>query len=458
MHLLCVGISHRTAPVEVREQLAFSAERVTAGLADLREQYPHSELAILSTCNRTEVYVARPLHGYPRVEQVVAWLAERSGASGEQLAEGLYHYDNERAIRHLFRVAAGLDSMVVGEGQIAGQVKQAYELAQQAETVGKALHRVFQLALATGKRVRNQTGVGEGRFSVAGVSVAFAGQLFETLAGRSVLVIGAGETAGLIVRHLLPMGPREVVICNRSAERAAALQAKIEGESAGGGTRVRTIDSDGMYSAVVDADVVIASTGSDEPVLTAAGCRRLVRDRGFRPLFVVDLGVPRDVDPALADFANVFLFDMDDLQQAASENVELRQGAAEEAEQLVERAVGECYLLVQTGDASDLIRRLRRRLHKLGHAEAARTGRKLAAALDVNPDEEARMEALLEEMSHRLINKVLHKPVREFNQGGAPAALYATALRRLFDLGDEEDLAAPERTGPQAQRRDLPGE
>lgn len=458
MHLICVGISHRTAPVEVREQLAFPAERVTAALADLRERYPHAELAILSTCNRTEVYVARPLHGHPRVEQVVEWLGERSAAHAEQLADGLYHYDNERAIRHLFRVAAGLDSMVVGEGQIAGQVKQAYELAQQAETVGKALHRVFQLALATGKRVRTATGVGEGRFSVAGVAVAFAGQLFETLTDRSVLVIGAGETAALIVRHLLPMQPREVVIHNRSPERAAALKDRIAQDADTGQTEVRTIDAEALYAAVAASDVVIASTGASEPVLTASNCRRLVRDRRFRPLFVVDLGVPRDVDPALADFANVFLFDMDDLQQAASENVALRQGAAEEAEQRVERAVGECYLLVQTGDASDLIRRLRRRLHKLGQAEADRTERKLAAALDVTPEQEQRIEALLEEMSHRLINKILHKPVREFSQGGAPAALYATALRRLFDLEDEEDLAAPERTGPEAQRRDLPTE
>jgi len=458
MHLLCVGISHRTAPVEVREQLAIPAERVGAALADLREQYPHAELALLSTCNRTEVYVARPLHGYPRVEQVIQWLAERSGATVEQLADGLYHYDNERAIRHLFRVAAGLDSMVVGEGQIAGQVKQAYEQAQQAETVGKALHRVFQLALATGKRVRTATGVGEGRFSVAGVAVAFAGQLFETLADRSVLVIGAGETAGLIVRHLLPMQPREVVIHNRSVDRAAALKDDIQREADAHQTTVRTIEAEALYDAVVDSDVVITSTGASEPVLTGAHCRRLVRDRRFRPLFIVDLGVPRDVDPALADLANVFLFDMDDLQQAASENVELRQGAAEEAEQRVERAVGECYLLVQTGDASDLIRRLRRRLHKLGHEEAERTGRKLAAGLNVSPDDQQRIDALLEEMSHRLINKILHKPVREFSQGGAPAALYATALRRLFDLGDEEDLAAPERTGPEAQQRDLPTE
>ncbi len=444
MHLICVGISHHTAPLALREKLAMNRPQVDAALADLRDRYPDAELAILSTCNRTEVYAARPLHGHPRIEQVVQWLAHRHGVEPAELAPCLYHHDNERAIRHLFRVASGLDSMVVGESQIVQQVKQAYDAAQAAETAGRAVHRIFQAALSTSKRVRTQTSIGEGRLSVAGAAVEFARHLFDSLADKTVLAIGAGKMAELTVRHFQSLCPGRLIVVNRSAERAGELARRLDAEPIG---------LDRLDEALAAADVVISSTGSAEPILTRDRFKPLLKRRRFRPMFLIDIALPRDIEPSVGELANVYLYDLDDLQRAVAANQSDRHGAVAECEAMVEQAVGECYALVQTGDVSELIRRLRRQLHHLGEAESERTLHKL---LDADP---ADFDRIVREHSQRLVNKILHKPLMELGRGGSQtAALYASALRRLFDLGDTEDLNPPERTGPASQRRSLPEE
>lgn len=442
MHLICVGISHQTAPLALRERLAMDGGAVDAALAELHRLYPHAELAVLATCNRTEVYVARPLHGHPRIEQLIQWLAERHGSTVEQLSPMLYHLDQERAIRHLFRVASGLDSMVRGEHQIVAQVRQAYDAAQRAETAGKALHRVFQQALSTSKRVRSGAGLADGMRSVAGAAVEFARHLFDDLGEKTVLAIGAGEIAKLTVRQFREIGPGRLVVTNRTADRAEALAEAIGGEAA---------SYEDLETHLATSDVVITSTGSSTPIITEPQLRSLMRRRRHRPLFIIDIAVPRDVEPAGGDLPNVYLFDLDDLQRAVQSSDGENAEALAEAERQVEQSVGECYALVQTGDVNDLIRRLRRQLHKAGEAENRRTANKLAAE-ELGADGD-RVDEVVGEHTHRLINKILHRPLVELARGDSrTAALYATALRRLFDL-DEEDHAPPERTTPTAQRR-----
>jgi len=437
MHIVCVGISHQTAGVALRERLALGDEGVADMLAELRSWYPQAELAVLSTCNRTEVYVARPLHGHPRIEQIVDYLAHRHGVEPETLGEALYHYDNERAIRHLFRVAGGLDSMILGEDQIIGQVRTAYDAAQRAETAGRAIHRMFQLALAVGKRIRSRTDLGQAHRSVASAAVQFARHLFESLDDKTVLAIGAGETVELTVQHFAHWHPERLLVCNRSAERAEAIADRFGGEVA---------PFDQLDEQLAEADVVITATGASEPFLTVARFKAILRRRRFRPVFVIDLAVPRDAEPAVGDLPNVYLFDMDALQRAVAESAEAGPGALTEAEQIVEQTVGECYALVQQGDLSDLVRRLRRQIHRLGQTQNERTVNKLRAA---DPDE---YERLVTEHTERLINRILHTPLSQLGGDSRQAALYATALRRLFGLGDE-DLNPPESTRPEDQQR-----
>lgn len=417
-----------------------SGDGVDAALNELGTRFPHAELAILSTCNRTEVYVARPLHGHPRIEQVIAWLAERHGSTVDELSPLLYHLDNERAIRHLFRVAGGLDSMVLGEHQIVAQVRAAYDAAQRAETAGKALHRVFQHALSTSKRVRGAAGLADQRRSVAGAAVEFARHLFDDLSSKTVLAIGAGEMAKLTARHFRSIRPGRLVVTNRTAQRAQHLADSVGGEA---------VDYEHLDDHLAASDIVITSTGATSPILTHGQAKRLMRRRRHRPLFIIDIALPRDVEPTVGDLPNVYLFDLDDLQGAVQRGDGAEADAMAEAERLVEQSVGECYALVQTGDVADLIRRLRRQLHAAGEAETERTASKLAAA---GADRD-RAEELVNQHTHRLVNKILHRPMIELARGDSrTAALYATALRRLFDL-DEEDHQPPESTSPSAQRR-----
>ncbi|NBB83446.1 MAG: glutamyl-tRNA reductase [Alphaproteobacteria bacterium] len=437
MHIVCVGISHQTAGVALRERLALGDEGVADMLGDLRSRYPQAELAALSTCNRTEVYVARPLHGHPRIEQLVAYLAHRHGVEPQTLGEALYHYDNERAIRHLFRVAGGLESMILGEDQIIGQVRAAYDAAQRAETAGRAIHRMFQLALAVGKRIRSRTDLNHAHRSVASAAVQFARHLFESIDDKTVLAIGAGQTVELTVQQFAGMHPRRLRVCNRSPERARAIAHRFGGE---------VVSFDRLDKQLTDADVVITATGAAEPFLTARRFKAILRRRRLRPVFVIDLAVPRDAEAAVGDLPNVYLFDMDALQRAVAQTAPAGPGALTEAEQIVEQTVGECYALVQQGDLSDLVRRLRRQVHRLGEAQNQRTVNRLCAA------EADDYERLVAEHTERLINRILHTPLAQLSGDSRQAALYATALRRLFGLG-EEDLTPPESTRPEDQQR-----
>jgi glutamyl-tRNA reductase len=430
MHVLCVGISHHTAPVAVREKLAAIGRDAAGLLRRLRAEYDHSEFALLSTCNRVEFYIARPLHGHPRVQQVARFIAEHSRLDPSELAPCLYHHDNEQAVSHLFRVASGLDSMVLGEHQIVTQIKQAYEQAQQVQTCGKTLHQVFQAALATSKQVRTTTGIGAGRLSVASAAVDFASHLFEDVRQKTVVTIGAGKMAELTLQHFMAQEPHQLHVANRSIAAAEELAARYGGQAHG---------LDALDDLLTAADIVISSTAAAEPIATARRVRQLVSARSLRPLFIIDIALPRDFEPAVANLANVYLYNLDDLQRVVAETQTLRNGEVDKARAVVEQAVATCYAQVQSEDFGDLVRELRRRMGDMAAAEAERAGNRLNGA---TPEDQQR---IIEELAERLVNKMLHKPLSALGRGTAQqAALHAAALRRVFDLDAGEDLATPE--------------
>ena len=433
MHIVCVGISHHTAPVELREKLALDPEAIAPTLRKLHEQYPNTELTLLSTCNRTELYMARPLHGHPRVDETAEWFANHAQITTDSLAEHLYHHENENALQHLMHVTAGLDSMAIGEAQILGQVKHAHQTAQQANTIGKVLNHAFREAVTTAKHLRTNTGIGDGKTSISSVAVDFAKHLFHDFNDKTLLVLGAGKMIDLTLRHFLELKPTAVHIANRSLERADKLAAAFPNTP----TQTHTLDN--LDQLLTEADIIISSTAATQPVVTTERMKPLIKKRRFRPLFIIDIAVPRDFDPNIGKLANLYLYDLDDLQSAIADHAASRNGSVAQCHAIINQAVAQTYAAIQTHDFSDLIKKLRTQLHDLGSAETQRTINKLQQA---QPDQ---LNALLEEHTQRLVNKILHRPVTELGKGRGPqSAMYATAIRRLFELGpDTEDTDSP---------------
>lgn len=430
MHLLCIGVSHQTARVDLRERLAMNDDQAADLLRQIRQQYPQAEAAVLSTCNRTEIYLARPLHGHPRYEEIVQLLAQTRGVQDAQLQPVIYHHDGTAAIEHLFRVTCGIESMVLGESQIVGQVKHAYELAQSSGSVGRSLHRMFQTALSVSKAARTTTRIGEGQLSIGSVAVAFARHLFQRFDNKTILMLGAGEMGELALRHFIEERPARLLICNRSTSRAEDLANRHQGQ---------VVAYDQLDDHLIAADLVISSTGAEHAIVSAQRYQTIARQRRHRPLFIIDLAIPRDFDPEINADDDVFLYNIDDLQQAVAEHHDQRSEQVESCRQLIDEAVRSCYTQIQSVDFAELIRVLREQMHAIGDQENQRTLSRLIAS---DPDA---AEEILAEHTHRLVNKILHRPLRELGRlDSTQAAMYATALRRLFDLDINEDLNPPE--------------
>jgi len=432
MRIVMVGINHRTASVALREQLAVLSGDAATTLQALSEHHPGIEAALVSTCNRTELYVARPAERGPTAEQLRSFLAEQGGVALATLSPATIHREQEPAARHLFRVSAGLDSMVLGEPQILGQIKRAYEAATEAETVGSILHQLFQQAIAAGKAVRRETAIGTGNVSVGSVAVDFARQIFEDLSDKRVLSVGIGEMTKPMLRHLLTQTPRRLWLINRTPVQAARLAKTLQLPPDQGGAR----PWDDLDELIVEADIVLTATSAAEPILTPDGIKPLLRRRRNRPLFIIDLALPRDVEPDIATLNNVFLYNIDDLQAAIHANRDQRGEAVQACEHHIAEAVRGCMAQIQHQDLGQLVRHLRHQLHEIGEREQQRTDRKLAAHADQSdPDQLSR---IVTEHTHRVINKILHLPLSQLDnrEEEAPLGFYAAALRRLFQLED----------------------
>ncbi len=320
-----LGMNHRTAPVALREKVAFSEERLLAALRTLRQEAGVAEVVILSTCNRTEVYWAGTATG----AELSQWL-ERHHGNNLDLSSSLYVHQERQAVEHAFSVASGLDSMVLGEAQILGQLKDAYRVAQEAGSTGPALNKLFQAAFSAAKRVRSETRIGENAVSIASATVSLARRVYSNLSAHTALMVGAGEMNALAARHFMSAGVKRMVIANRTLGRAQTLAAELKAYAVG----LEDLDKE-----LAQADIVITCTASAVPLITKSAAEAAIRARRRRPIFMVDLAVPRDIDPDVADLEDVYLFSIDDLQQLIDENRQQRAVAAGGARLLIDEEV-----------------------------------------------------------------------------------------------------------------------
>ena len=404
-------MSHRSAPIEVREQVAFAPCAARSFLRRLKEEGSVAEAVLLSTCNRTELYAVIEDEGARG--RLFEALAAEKGVGDYFLERHSYWLTDDEAVRHLYRVASSLDSMVVGEGQILGQVREAYRAATEELCTGPILNRLFHTSLRVGKSVRSETGLGDSSLSVPRVAVKLAEEVFGTLEGRRALVLGAGEMSGLVVKHLKSSGIQEIRIANRTAGRAAALAERVGGVE---------VSFDSLVEELPGVDVVVSSTGSGEWVVgseLAAGAL----DRREDPLFFIDIAVPRDVDPVVQNLYRAYVYDVDDLQAVVDRNSDDRTAAAAAGEAMIGPAVLEYMSWLSTLHVVPLIRELRDGAERIRRHEVARA----LKGLGLSPEE----AGAVEKMSHALVNKLLHGPIQELKalaEVGAP--LESAEVRR----------------------------
>jgi glutamyl-tRNA reductase len=428
MEIVVLGLSHKSAPVALREKLAFPAGAIEDAVRALVKLPDVGEGMIISTCNRVEV-IAAARSADRALAAVRRFLVENRGVGADALAEHAYEHAAQAAVRHVFRVAASLDSMVVGEPQILGQVKDAYGAAQKAGTIGPLLDRCLSRAFAVAKRVRSETAIAVGAASVSSVAVDLAERIFGKLDGRLVLVIGAGEMADLAARHLHAAGAADILCVNRTHERAVELAARVEGQAR------RWEELDGLLATV---DIVISSTGAPDPILRVDRVAKAMKARRQRSLFLIDIAVPRDIEAAVGALDNVFRFDVDDLEKVVAENMKERQKEAQRAERIVDAEVGEFMTWLGRQGVVPLIKLLRERFATVARGEVERT----LQHLQLGERERRSVEA----MADAIVNKLLHGPTTTLKrETGSDGEALCAAARRLFDLGDTEtrEPAAP---------------
>ncbi len=423
MTLIALGLNHQTAPLPVREKVAFAPEATPAALSDLANQSGVNEALILSTCNRTELYVDvdTSAETVPR-----DWLLGHHGLDARRLDEFLYRHADNAAVRHLFRVATGLDSMVLGEPQILGQVKDAYQLARGAGTLRAPMERLLQQTFAVAKRVRTETRIGANPVSVAFTAVRIAERLFADLSQACVLLIGAGETMELAARHLAESRVRRLIVANRTQENAAALAGRFSGYA---------IALSDLPSHLAEADIVISSTAAREAVLTHAMVADAIAARRRRPMFLVDLAVPRDIEAGVADIEDVYLYTIDDLRQAVDANLRSRQEAAAQADALIDLSVTHYAAWRGALNAGNPLPQLR-------HAAESQRDEVLnrARALLANG---RTPEQALDYLAHTLTNKLLHAPSANLRDAALRGdAELLRAAQRLFDTTSDTDADA----------------
>jgi len=411
-----LGINHKTAPVALREKVAFSEDRLAAALQTLREELGVAEAVILSTCNRTEVYWSGPVSG----TELSKWL-ERHHGNNLDLAPSLYVHQDSRAVEHAFSVASGLDSMVLGEVQILGQLKDAYRVAQESGSTGPILNKLFQAAFSAAKRVRTETRIGANAVSLASATVSLARRVYEDLSVHNVLLVGAGDMNALTARHFVSAGIKRMVIANRTVAKAETLAAELKAHAA----PLSDLDKE-----LADADIVISCTASPVPVITKRAVEAAIRARRRRPIFMVDMAVPRDIEPDVADLEDVYLFSIDDLQQLVDENIQQRETAAGGARLLINEEVARFLTESRAQDAGPAIRALRQQAEGIRQQTVEQARRMLAAGKS--------SDEVIDYLANTLTNRLLHAPTQALRQAAelADLALAETVTRLLTEEHD----------------------
>jgi glutamyl-tRNA reductase len=441
MNFQLIGVNHKTAPVEVRERLAVPDRQLPDALQQLLRFPGVGEGMILSTCNRVEVLI-QTTNGSTDLRK---FLAQYFGLEPTSYESHLYEYRQHDAVRHVFRVAASLDSMIVGEPQILGQVKEAYATARAAGAVQSYLDLLLTRAFAVAKKVRSETAVGSSSVSVASVAVELAGKIFGSLLGKQVCLVGAGKMSELAARHLMARGAGTIFVANRTYDRAVELAANFGGE---------VIRFDELFAHCDRADIVITSTGSPVAIFKREHGEMFLAKRKNRPMFFIDIAVPRDVDPEMNKLDGIFVYDIDDLQDAVSSHVEGRHKEAERAESIIDAEVERFQIRLQTLHVVPTIVSLQDQFETIRLAELERVRGRLG---NLSPEQEAAIEAL----SHGIVNKILHTPIRSLKSAAAGPEITTLieSFRKIFDLqaksaasheaaSDEEHPAAKAETHP----------
>ena len=415
MNLLALGLNHETASVELREKAAFDPATMPDILNELVSAQYVQEATILSTCNRTEIYC-----GQTQVESegILNWLSDYSGFSRQELKPSIYTYPNEAAVKHAFRVASGLDSMVMGEPQILGQMKQAFSTASEVGTTGKLLNRLFQHTFSVAKQVRTDTAIGENPVSVAYAGVSLARRVFDSLSDQTVLLIGAGETIELVARHLRQQNVQKMIIANRSIKKAEILAREVN---------CQAIQLAEIPKHIHEADIVVSSTASTLPILGKGAVEGALKKRKHKPIFMLDLAVPRDIEAEVADLRDVYLYTVDDLKNVVTENMNIREQAAREAENIIDLQVVRFMRWMRSLEAEPSVKRFRQSLNELRQSELDKALDKLNKGQDASD--------VLNQLARDLTNKFAHTPseaVRQAHMDGDESLV--SAIRRLFKL------------------------
>lgn len=396
MSLITLGINHKTAPLDLRERLAFTPQTLPEALLSLKKLDHVDEASILSTCNRTELYC---VVSKDNDQAIIQWFSQFHGLDENLLKQHLYIHPHEATIRHAMEVASGLDSMVLGEPQIAGQMKDAYALANEHGTVGQLLGKLFQKAFAVSKQVRTDTDIGSSPVSVAFAAVSLAKQIFGDLKQTTVLLVGAGETIELTTRHLHSQGVKNIIIANRSIERAQKLADEFHGEAIG----LQQI-SDHLHR----SDIVISSTASPLPIIGKGTVERALKQRKHEPIFMVDLAVPRDIEPEVNKLDDIYLYSVDDLQSVIEQNMESRQQAAEQAHEIIDTQVSHFLDWQKSLTAVDVIAQIRQHTQSISEEVVSKAKKQLATGQNA--------EEVLDYLAHTLTNKFLHLPSTRLRQ------------------------------------------
>jgi glutamyl-tRNA reductase len=412
MNLIALGINHNSAAVEVRERVAFAPEQVNEALEDACEQAGLDEVVILSTCNRTEIYAVSSgtVELAEKARQLIGWMANYHHLSADELQQCAYHYESREALQHIVQVASGLDSMVLGEPQIFGQLKSAYTVASQSGTVGPELRRLFQRVFSVAKRVRTDTAIGENPVSVAYAAVDLASHIFTDLRNCHALLVGAGETIELVTRHLLEAGVKKITIANRTLGRARELAQKFGAEA------VLLAE---IPEQLPDADIVITSTASQLPILGKGAVEQAIKARKHRPMLMVDIAVPRDIEAQVGDLRDVYLYSVDDLREIVDENMRSRQDEARKADLIIAEGVAQFMEDVRSLAAVDSVKEYRTMAEAVREQEMQRALRSLSRGDDP--------QQVVAQLSRGITNKLIHAPT--------------TGLKQASALGREDQLA-----------------
>lgn len=412
MTLLALGINHKTAPVSLRERVNFSPESIDQALASLLQQPLVQGGVVLSTCNRTELYLSVERQENLQ-EQLIIWLCSYHRISPDEVKKNLYWHHGNDAVSHLMRVASGLDSLVLGEPQILGQVKKAFAESQRGQSLAGELERLFQKSFSVAKRVRTETEIGASAVSVAFAACTLARQIFESLAELSVLLVGAGETIELVARHLHEHQVKHMMIANRTRERAQALATEV-------GAEVITLPE--IDARLADADIIISSTASPLPIIGKGMVERALKSRRNQPMLFVDIAVPRDIEPEVGKLSNAYLYSVDDLQTIIQHNIAQRQAAAIQAETIVQQESMNFMAWLRSQGAVEIIRDYRSQARQVG---SEMTGKALAAIA-----QGANVEQVINELAHKLTNRLIHAPTKSLQQAASDGDMERLQLLR----------------------------